>query len=63
MQAIYIENHSEEDTEVCIGQRLGTIHSMNINKEAWLKEELRGGSGREKNADKDETPSDIEYNR
>lgn len=56
MQAIYIENHSEEDTEVCIGQRLGTIHSMNINKEAWLKEELRGGSGREKNADKDETP-------
>ena len=30
---------------MCVGQRLGTIHSMCIDKEAWLREELQGGSG------------------
>ena len=26
---------------VCLGQKLGTIHSMCIDKQAWIKEELR----------------------
>ena len=31
MQAINMENRSEEETEVCIGQRLGTVPG-NMNK-------------------------------
>ena len=44
VQAIFVENHVEEDKELCVGQRLGTVHSLYIDKEAWLREELKGGS-------------------
>jgi hypothetical protein len=42
VQAKYEENHAEECVELCVGQKLGTIHSMCIDKQAWIKEELRG---------------------
>ena len=42
VQAVYAENHAEECVELCVGQKLGTIHSMCIDKQAWIKEELRG---------------------
>ena len=41
VQAVYVENHAEECVEFCVGQQLGTIHSMCIDKQAWIKEELR----------------------
>ena len=44
VQAIYVENHAEECVELCVGQKLGTIHSMCIDKQAWIKEELRGST-------------------
>ena len=44
VQAIYEENHAEECVELCVGQKLGTIHSMCIDKQAWIKEELRGST-------------------
>jgi len=28
VQAVYVENHAEECVELCVGQKLGTIHSM-----------------------------------
>ena len=28
VQAIYVENHAEECVELCVGQKLGTIHSI-----------------------------------
>ena len=31
VQAVYVENHAEECVELCVGQKLGTIHSMCIN--------------------------------
>ena len=40
VQAIYVENHAEEDVEICVGQKIGRIHSLQIDKEAWLKAEL-----------------------
>ena len=39
---IYVENHAEECVELCVGQRLGTVHSMCIVKEAWIRAELMG---------------------
>ena len=30
--------------ELCVGQKLGTIHSMCIDKQAWIKEELSGST-------------------
>ena len=42
VQAVYVENHAEECVELCVGQKLGSIHSMCIDKQAWIKEELRG---------------------
>ena len=42
VQAVYVENHAEEEVELCIGQRVGTVHSLYIDKEVWLKEELSG---------------------
>ena len=30
--------------EIFTGQRLGKVHSLYIDEEAWLKEELRGSS-------------------
>ena len=30
-----------------MGQRLGTIHSLCIDKQAWIKEELRGSATQE----------------
>ena len=44
IQAVYVENHAEESIEICVGQRLGTIHSLCIDEKAWLKAELQGGS-------------------
>ena len=32
------------DVESCVGQKLCTIHSMCIDKQAWIKEELRGST-------------------
>ena len=29
---------------MCVGQKLGTIPSMSIDKQAWIKEELRGST-------------------
>ena len=40
VQAVYVENHAEEGGELCVGQKLGTIHSLCIDKDAWIKEEL-----------------------
>ena len=44
LQAIYVENHAEECVELCVWQKLGTIHIMCIDKQAWIKEELRGST-------------------
>ena len=44
MQAIYVENHADECVELCVGQKLGTIHSMCIDKQAWIQEEIRGST-------------------
>ena len=44
VQAVYMENHADECVELCVGQKLGTIHSMCLEKEAWIKEELRGST-------------------
>ena len=44
VQAVYVENHAEECLELCVGQKLGTIHSMCIDKQAWIKKELRGST-------------------
>jgi len=41
---VYVENHADECVELCVGQKLGTIHSMCIDKQAWIKEELRGST-------------------
>ena len=41
VQAVYVENHAEGCVDLCVGQKLGTIHSMCIDKEAWIREELR----------------------
>ena len=41
---MYVENHAEECIEFCVGQKLGSIHSMCIDKQAWIKEELRGST-------------------
>ena len=57
VKAICVENHAEEDVEICIGQKLGTVHSMHIDKEVWLREELRGRSELEMDADENKTPS------
>ena len=34
VQAVYVENHAEESLEICVGQRLGTIHSLCIDEKA-----------------------------
>ena len=38
---------AEECVELCVGQKLGTIHSMCIDKQAWIKEELRGSTAQD----------------
>jgi len=53
-QAIYEENNAKEDLEICTGQRLRKIYSLYIDKEAWLKEELKGSSKPEVEEDLDE---------
>ena len=40
----YIENHADEKGELLEGQRIWKIHSLYVDKETWLREELRGGS-------------------
>ena len=42
VQAVYVENHAEECVELCVGQKLGTIHSL--CKQVWIQEELRGST-------------------
>ena len=37
-QAIYVENHREENAELCVGQRLGTVQCLCIDKEALCSE-------------------------
>ena len=44
IQALYVENHADECVELCVGQKLGTIHSVCIDKQAWIKEELKGST-------------------
>ena len=44
VQAIYVENHADECVELCVGQKQGTFYSMRIDKQAWIKEELRGST-------------------
>ena len=44
IQAVYVENHADESVELYVGQKLGTIHSMCIDKQAWIKEELSGST-------------------
>ena len=44
VQAIYVENHADECVELCVGQKLGMIHSMCIDKQAWIQEEIRGST-------------------
>ena len=34
VQAVYVENHAEESIEICVGQRIGTIHSLCIDEKA-----------------------------
>ena len=46
-QEMYVENHAEECVELCVGQKLGTIHSLCIDKQAWIKEELRGSTAQD----------------
>ena len=52
-----MENHTEEEVKLCPHQRLGTTHSLDINKKAWLKEELRGSCEPEVEEDDEETLS------
>ena len=52
VQAVYVENHAEECIELCLRQKLGTIHSLCIDKQAWIQEELRGSTV--PNVDKEE---------
>ena len=48
VQEVYVENHAEECVELCVGQKLGTIMlSMCIDKQAWIKEELRGSTAQD----------------
>ena len=32
----------QKSAELCVRQKLGTIHSLCIDKQAWIQEELRG---------------------
>ena len=49
---------------MCVGQKLGTIHSMSIDKQAWIKEELRGSTApdldEEEVCDSQETVNSIQ---
>ena len=45
----------EEEIEICTGQRLGKIHLLKIDKEAWIKEELPGSKKLEVKEDGEET--------
>ena len=50
-----VENHMEEEIEICTGQRLGKILLLEIDKEAWIKEELPGSKKLEVKEDGEET--------
>ena len=47
--------------ELCPHQRLGTIHSLDIHKKAWLKEELRGSCESKVEENDEETLSRSVY--
>ena len=53
MQAVYVENQAEECVYLSVGQKLGTVHSMCIDQEAWVKEELRRSTAQDLNAEYD----------
>ena len=40
-----MENHAEEEPELCIGQKLGMIYSLYIDKEAGLSRTGRVNGG------------------
>ena len=44
VQTIYVENHAEECVKLCVGQRLGTVHSMCLDKEASIRAALWGST-------------------
>ena len=50
-----VENHMEEEIEICTGQRLGKIHLLKIDKEACIKEEIPGSKKLEVKEDGEET--------
>jgi len=52
-QATHIERNTEENWELCEGQRTGKIHSLYTDKEAWHREKLRVGSKPEVVEDED----------
>ena len=58
---IFVENHSYEGVEVSMKKRLGTIHSLDIDKKAWLKDQLRGRSETEVGKDAEENLSENVY--
>ena len=59
VQAIYVENHAEECIELCVGQILVTIHSMCIDKGAWIKAELTGSNKPEVDVKEEEVSRDT----
>ena len=44
--------------ELCVGQKLGTIHTMCIDKQAWIKEELRGSTASDLDEEEVRNPSE-----
>ena len=54
VQAIYVENPCWKRCRTLCG----TIYSLYIDKEAWLREELRGGSRLDLSEEEDETLSE-----
>ena len=47
VQAIYMQNLAEEEVKLGTEQRLVKIHSLYVNKEAWLTAELKRDEKRE----------------
>ena len=47
-----------QEVELYVDQRLGKVHSLYVDKEAWLQGELRGRSKPEVREDEDETTSE-----
>ena len=54
-----MENQAEENIELCVGQRLGTIHSLCIDEKIWLKAELQGRSEPDIDNDEEEVLQEV----